>query len=94
MASRTVKLPFDIVRRAAWKPLHREIVEVDDGNITYEFVFQHDGTLYSAAYLQMVHDGRYWGEFFEDNSPEFVECVVVRPVEKTVVVYEPVEEGA
>lgn len=64
-----------------------ELIDVDDhGDSSYELVIKRDGRFYSTTYLVIKEDGVMTD--WPSDGPEFVE---VRPVEKTIVVYEPVE---
>lgn len=59
-------------------------------SIHYSMVFKYDGKTYQARYREGATE-------MQDESPwEYeseVECIEVRPVTKTVTVYEPVEES-
>jgi len=68
------------------KVLVDEIIEVSRWNITHHLVFKDCGVCYGCYYSVGATE-------LQDESPfeydgDMIECVVVVPVEKTVIVYE------
>lgn len=69
--------------------VHDEHIDTDDCGDEYRWcVFEHEGRLWGVGYTATVNDGIYWGDL--EKRPEEIECVEVRPVPKTITVYEPV----
>lgn len=92
---KTVKFPREYMRDLLWggaegaKVVEDVLTGTGRWTINHRLTFEQNGVLYQTTYREGAtecQDERPW-EYVSE-----VECVVVRPVEKTVVVYEPVEE--
>lgn len=94
--AKTVKFAREFMRNVLWGDVEgtRVIEDTITGtgrwSIYHRIIFEYEGTFYSTSYSEGATEQ-------QDESPwEYqreVECIVVRPVTKPVVVYEAIEDG-